>query len=69
MTTYADLELIEQLQATLDTVSKMRKHLSTRQMGCACRGNVLCSLHGTVYNRLTVISDEMARAIGDLKRE
>lgn len=67
--TKPDIELIAQLQNALDLVAKMRKHLNTNQSGCACKGAVFCSLHGTIYNRLTVVSDELARAIGDAQRE
>jgi hypothetical protein len=67
--TNADKELIAQLQTTLDAISKMRKHLNTRQEKCACKGDVFCSLHGTIYNRLQIVSDELARAIGDAQRE
>ena len=67
--TKPDIQLIEQLQTALDLVANMRKHLSKNQSGCACRGDVLCSLHGTVYNRLRFVSDELARAIGDIQKE
>ena len=67
--TNADKELIAMLQSTLDAVSKMKKHLANRQEKCACSGDVFCSLHGTIYNRLQIVSDELARSIGDAQRE
>ena len=67
--TSSDKYLVAQLQNVLDLVGKMRSGLYTRQSKCACDGPALCSLHAGVFNRLVIVSDELARAIGDLQRE